>query len=487
MNNSNERYYCKACTAHFYNKEEYYNHVETKEHRIHFNKEQNELITAILKMLKSEIKSIRCNSPGGTGKSYVLTNNTCGYDVLYIAPSNAACHVLRKNGAKIVKTYAQAFGWSQDYDEKGNAESVYDALKFTNFSKYRIVVIDEISMLNSMCYSLFYEFIHLKGIPYILLGDYCQLPPIEVGKSRVVNHELSQVFEKDENISLFFNHDVEEDIVLIENKRLTDPENPLRLNIEKIRDDISTETKCVLEHNFTITKASILRFKDKEAIFLAYTNAVVKKLNNFIRRIYFPETYHEEWNIYERIIMNSSYKAEIINPEANKEGKIFKFMFLNTSEIYNISSITEIEKTIEGTKFNVYKMVLDQKYIIYKLMKKDFDTLKKFKKDKKDEILALKDKQKQREEFRKLNMQTLPQIDCSIGYCYAVTVHKAQGSSFQNTIVAVEDFTDKDVTKNNKLLYTAVSRTRENCYLANNPTNKKYRDERALVIKGYRD
>jgi len=51
-------------------------------------------------------------------------------------------------------------------------------------------------------------------------------------------------------------------------------------------------------------------------------------------------------------------------------------------------------------------------------------------------------------------------------YNYALTVHKSQGSTFENSIVIYCDVLRiKDIEERNKLLYTSVTRAKKNLYL----------------------
>ena len=56
-------------------------------------------------------------------------------------------------------------------------------------------------------------------------------------------------------------------------------------------------------------------------------------------------------------------------------------------------------------------------------------------------------------------------LDAPIEYSYAITVHKAQGSGYDNVFV---DFDNINFCNNNmeklRLLYTAVSRTKKKLY-----------------------
>ena len=53
-----------------------------------------------------------------------------------------------------------------------------------------------------------------------------------------------------------------------------------------------------------------------------------------------------------------------------------------------------------------------------------------------------------------------------VKYNYALTVHKAQGSTFENAIVINCDISRiKDTLERNKLLYTAITRARNKLFM----------------------
>jgi ATP-dependent exoDNAse (exonuclease V) alpha subunit len=53
-----------------------------------------------------------------------------------------------------------------------------------------------------------------------------------------------------------------------------------------------------------------------------------------------------------------------------------------------------------------------------------------------------------------------------VKYNYALTVHKAQGSTFDNAIVINCDISRiKDVVDKNKLLYTAITRAKNKLFI----------------------
>jgi exodeoxyribonuclease-5 len=453
----NKVYDCKVCDVKFSTIYDLKRHFKSTSHLSHFNEEQKNLINEIFNLQEGKIKSIRCNSAGGCGKTYTIANNTIDKEMLYITPSNTACKVLRQLGLKNIMTFAKFFNWKIEYDEEGNSYSLYGAPNISN--NIKTIVIDEISMLNNQCFSLFKHYIKDR-IPFILLGDMYQLLPVDDDMTELPEN-VEIVPKSSSNLSLFFECDVDVDVELKENMRAAN--NELKTLIDYTREKTKNNEPINIKPNITISEEVIrdIYKKYNDFMFLQYTNDVCNQLNLMIRNIIYPE--YNEWNIGEQIIINKTFKAKLL------QKVLFDTQYLYTSERYKITHIKPIIKQFMDVDIKVFQIVLNDTFIINKVANESKAVFHKKVLEKKKIIKTEKDVNIRKKLFKDFFENEKLDYDCNISYCYAITVHKSQGSSFGNTFIIQNDFNCvRDNFEKNRLFYTAISRSRYNTFLASN-------------------
>lgn len=464
------------CLKIYMNEVEKYNaHKKSKVQDNKENKEENKEE----KTDEREVPYFLLNGPGGSGKTYLITKflkEVKNIKNKVLAPTHKACGVLSKvlienKIINPVNTIAKYLGYEEDYDEEGKMKPKYN-YPDTN---YDLLIVDECSMINKD------QMILLKTIkvPIIFIGDYCQINP--------VGEILSEVF----NMKFTFKID------LTTNERLKKNDPQLSNILTYFRENVykGYVQKKSIENDYRIRskeefdKQLIESFEDplKETIFITYTNTQVALYNKKIRsHLYSTETlkeyelgermvftdymYIDKKNKYytsDRVIIDSVRKDyfSIRNPvcicknDDKKNEEEIPFIKPYNGEVdekiksctkcHTVSSIKEY-KTIEMWEIKFE----NQEHKFYKPVDKKemYSIIYKYR----DRAKQIKSTSVWKDYYNKLKI-----LDTPIDYSYAMTVHKAQGSGYDNVFVDMENIGwCKQEKEKLRLLYTAVSRTK---------------------------
>jgi exodeoxyribonuclease-5 len=142
--------------------------------------EQQSAANAIADFLASSAKEFVLTGYAGTGKTYTIGQCLGGKSVVYAAPTHKAVGVLRGSiptGAE-VKTIHSLLACKKHYDyQKGQSEFLPNYDKETA-SNYQVVVVDEASMIAPEMRSWLLTALHGSSTKIIWMGDPCQLPPV---------------------------------------------------------------------------------------------------------------------------------------------------------------------------------------------------------------------------------------------------------------------------------------------------------------------
>lgn len=143
------------------------------------------------------IENVKNNGGGmvcgraGTGKSYVSINGMKYLQENYNIKSQALAFTnkatIQLNG-KTIDSFLR-----MDKDGKVNKKWAYDVAQGIG-----MIMIDEISMIGKDRWKILSEFKMLTGIPFMLLGDDRQLPPVEIDNSGLVHNDCQDADILDE-------------------------------------------------------------------------------------------------------------------------------------------------------------------------------------------------------------------------------------------------------------------------------------------------
>lgn len=294
------------------------------------NKQQEDAINNIMNFINSNNKTFVLQGYAGSGKTSAITylfskpmfNNK---DIVFAAPTNKAVNVLKNmlESSDIDKTFNyktihKLFKMKRNINIQGETNFNFDIEdlisqdkiersskkhKTNNILSYDYIIIDECSMISKNIFKIIENIIHLIKGKIIFMGDKCQLPPINEYISEVFNnnniYKLSSVVRYNSNILNFANY-LRECILTKNNK----------LKITKFKG----ENLSIIRDKKEFFKNYIDMINDNQNnIILAYTNACVNTINNYIRKQLYPDTYKNKYNIGEKIVFNTYYSKDCLS------------------------------------------------------------------------------------------------------------------------------------------------------------------------------
>ena len=431
----------------------------------------------------------------GTGKTYLVSNiilklsklishQGINGNIQILAPTNKALKVIKnkifENKTIIAENiYFQTISkfLEQEIEYTSDGKVVYKTKINTDKTLYqqiKYIIIDEASMISKSNWTDLstYVFNKLKNVKILLLGDECQLPPVNEASSVVFNIRCKK-FKLTE-------------IVRTQSKEISNIYEIFRdavINTEKIN---TLYDKCKDCENFKYIKSfkdNILNFDVNNDKIISYSNDSVDKYNEYVRNILFNNP-KEEYVDGEKLIFGSSVKLANINGSiaeakymyANDESTVINIekTYLNTNFTHRTEVKFNLKNIFPEEKFEVYKLQLRMEngeiIHVYKVQEHDIDRFDEYFKDVFNTLkTSSKNRKIQRENISKLwdiYYTVKNTINSPIKYSYALTVYKSQGSTFKKVFVDIEDINicvkDKNILS--KSMYTAITRGSEQIY-----------------------
>ncbi|GIU70107.1 MAG: hypothetical protein KatS3mg002_1343 [Candidatus Woesearchaeota archaeon] len=416
----------------------------------------------------------------GTGKTTIIKyiKDVSNSKFLFTAPTHKAKGVLKGLISDApVETLHRALGFLPDFDIRtANLSNINTAKKRPSIiSYYNVIVIDEASMINETMYDYLLKEAYDYGMKIIFMGDPAQLPPVNEKKSKAFT-DVYNIYELTE----------------VERQQNT---NPLSFLLEDIRDNLESA-----EVNISYQDKINLETKDG---YIFRNSKGIRKIINQNKEIFKnPETANtikilawknETVDYYNRLV------REIIHGEKEKQHKFLPNDVLvvkgnlrpvgiadpleNSNELV-VLSVTEIEesegmkgwdlkvriKSSDDSNSSVNIRILDtsdkhtadiirERYIDFKKRISDAYRNGYYREGSK----IYNDFLDWRSSFGIIDNLTINNKDVlpsNIGYGFAMTTHKAQGSTYDVVIVDIDDITsNKEKVERNQLIYTALSRT----------------------------
>ena len=426
------------------------------------NKEQKEIFDKITAIKLRTFSEALLTGYSGTGKSFLVTKiieeiifKNKGIRIAITAPTNKAVRVL-KNLSSICETHNQVefntlhslLGLKRVITVDGK-EEFKSEFGGGNIDEFDIVLVDEVSMLDNSLYAMLLNKAQFNKIMLLFIGDRGQIPPVNGGESVLFNANLENSFNLTKIIRQAGG-------------------NPIIQMAQKIRtnEDFKEET-LVDEHNNGViflkinTEMPLLEkyFNSKNfdqnpnfVKVLAWTNKAVDYYNDKIRAIIYGEKC-AKLNIGEKMVCNK--------PITDSKKRVI----LNNNDEFEVLGY-ELKTETSGLRFSYYavKILCHGKTLTIKLLAEKSENA--FEK----EVQALKTKATKASPMQKriawLKYYNLLGKYADVKYNYALTVHKSQGSTFDNAIVINCDINRiRDKKEKNKLLYTAVTRAKNKLFV----------------------
>ncbi len=426
---------------------------------ITFNDQQYEALVNIRQWIVTPgIMEYTLSGYAGTGKTTLV--NAAIYDhssVVVSAPTHKAKIVVSRATGREGQTIQALLGLKPNTDlENFDIENPqFDPLGQKLIQQYKLIVIDEASMLNRDLYELLIKEAKRFNTKLLFMGDEAQVPP--------VNEHKSEVF-KVSSIS---------HLTKVERQA---GDNPLMKVYDSIRDNIQSKND-VFEHKTQLLYDKGIVFHNEEQEFRkmaiqAFTSKQYEHNKNHCKVICWTNSCVKNWNeiIREALIGK--------NRDAIEVGDLlmsYSNVLLGDKQIYN-SADYEVDSVTEGVtsdEIDVYKVILididTQSEYNVNIVIPETHNLEKFKRIAMwylDKTVGTMGKARSIAwgqyfgfKSKHLLMQKVGKVDKDFEYGYAITVHKSQGSTYTQVYVDESDIdNNRKYTERNKLKYVAFSR-----------------------------
>lgn len=439
------------------------------------SEEQNEALQRLEKFVKDDTKILVLQGYAGVGKSFVmreyvqyLDSNDIAFTLC--APTHKAALILREVTNYSTTTLHSLLGL------KPNMEIFhldYKDLKFNvgqskiEFPSKSIIIIDEASMINDSMYKLLLDLIKVFESKILFIGDKCQLAPVNNGGTSLVFDDnekitLTKIFRQSEDSKLY-------DLLFKLRKNYVRKFDPIENTLF-----IYKNAKDFMYNSINDFKLALNTQNFNHVKLIAYTNKRVQGFNNCIRKLLnFKKPYNKfefltgyenfEYNNYSFfnsmdyvIIEEPKYVTKKL-PEF-KEVKGFELvlydkLFECSSEIFIIDEDTDLLESLAYTIESIRLEALE-----CKIAGSRFRASAKWK------------------EYFKLIKSFATPIDLywdnriikkkTFDYGYAITAHKAQGTSLDTVYIDMNNFNIcPSEAELRQLQYVALSRTKTTAHL----------------------
>jgi exodeoxyribonuclease-5 len=429
----------------------------------------------------------------GTGKTFLISrlidyckNNKEHFGkkslAVMTAPTNKAVQVLRDSSPYEIrqvadfKTVHQLLGLKEHINENGQIEYKNSFDEAPTFSSYLICVIDEISMLNDELFYLIKN--NASNVKIIMMGDPLQVPPI--GKidcepflnpedHNITTGELSKIMRQKEGskiieLSMFVRENAEKDFtidnVVSDDLTVLDAVNDKPKAVSMISDWFKPNTDI------------------KNTKVVAWTNAKVNEYNRYIRQVHYGLDSKNRLIKGERMIANEPV-IKTKNVSGRIGSSIVESIILFTSQEFDVIGFGKSTMNYSGMDGKVIEIPVYDINIEYY----DFDTMgmertsiqmihedgqhiytKTLEKLKNAALYAPSHKKKYFwKEFYKFK-----RTFADVSYAYAITIHKAQGSTYNKVIVDANNINlNQNILERNRIFYTAITRAKHHTLIIN--------------------
>lgn len=446
---------------------------------ITFNEEQFEGLRKIKYWLKNGKTFFTLAGYAGTGKTTIIKKILDGYHygVVVSAPTHKAKKVAMNSTGKEGQTLHSLLGLRPDVDlDNFNPnDPKFNPIAIPRITDYNLVIIDEASMINQELYDLILDKTKDSRTKVLFMGDPAQIPPVGEKESVVFNqenstnefHQLTKIERQNDTNPLAFVYDA------LRNNLLT-----LSGGFER-----RTRTNDLGEGiTFTVNKrefrqAILNKFKSDEfkkdtdyAKVIAWKNETVMLSNKVIRTALFGD----KTDIVE--------VGDILMGYRSVSGENQRYNIIENSADYRVVEKSTLEENAYGIQGFRVKLREDLARGLFRFQDiflidaKDHDNLHLYAQMHdffRDMGKSNKKAWSKYYEFRRCNllMKTIHKhknglyrssgdiIVKDLDYGYAITGHKAQGSTYSHVFVMENDINDNWVLKErNQIKYVALTR-----------------------------
>jgi hypothetical protein len=465
------------------------------------NEGQTIALDKMANFLASDQEQFLLKGRGGTGKTTIVKmvmdrSGVSSSAILGTTVSDEARGILASNlpGTIKTKTLAGALGLVPDYNTRtgelyfrernAKEQADFDSKgKRDPIENARLIIVDEVSMVGNDLYEILMRK-KRSDAKVIFMGDNAQIPPINAdGKSQdspvfgllegTDNFaELSERMRQGEESPILPVTDVFAENIEAIQRGETGKDNPLINRTSKF--DENTNSGVLFTNNRQeVVDAFVADFKNdpnnlRNAVIIGARNEVVDNFAKLVRDELFNNP-TDPYVIGDVVRVNSPFmEGKEVKYANGFKGKVTNVKSLGIDPFLNIE---KFELTVEYEKMDIGGKMVKSTTTMVTISPEDKKAFKSM-------LNALAAKAK----ARVIPWPTFYGVKESIvdlGYNYAMTSHKVQGSTYKNVYVLEDDIMSFPGGKlqQNRMMYTAVSRptTKLVVYSANNkPAGKAF-------------
>ncbi|ACB54576.1 conserved hypothetical protein (plasmid) [Crocosphaera subtropica ATCC 51142] len=409
----------------------------------------------------------RLSGYAGTGKSFLMAKviewlKQEDYKYSVAAPTNKAAknltQIARSQGIKIeATTVAKLLKLQPTIDvDTGQQSFEFNSEKELELKDYDVIIIDEYSMLNKDNFRDLQQAVKGGESKFIFVGDSSQLPPVKEKEPIVANHPD---IRKSANLTQIVRYDGE--IVKVAESIRRNPRwNHQTYPFETVADGtiIKLNTEDWLQQALSHFEKEDWLSNPDYVRMITWRNKTADKYNQAIREALYGENV-EQLVVGDRLIAKKPVFRSLPGGK-KKEKKII----LNNSEECKVIETPKINYN-EKYKWEFYqvKVRTDEGGMIeLRILTSESEE----KRQKKLKELAKRAREEENYSEKKKQWAIYYELDelfDNMAYAYALTCHKAQGSSIDNVFLLVSDMHYcRDKTK---MIYTGLTRAKKCCYV----------------------
>ena len=427
---------------------------EGEDQQIPLTPDQEKALSQLKEFTRSPADNFfRVTGYAGTGKSFLITryiqwlNSQC---LSYIAacPTNKAAKNLKslaKNeGLNLeVKTVAQLLGQQPELD-KDTGKELFISQGELDWSEYDVIIIDEFSMLSRDNFQEIVSEVDISSFfstKVVFVGDRAQLPPVGEKEPIVSTNNLIQ---KSASLTKVVRYDGELARVAEEVRS----NNQYSRIIYPFTTTTDQTILCLPQGEWLAQAIAVFEsseFKQNPDLirFLAWRNKTVDSLNNFVRSQLWGEN-APDYVPGDRLIA----KRPLFRPKPGGQGRDKWAILINNSEECQVTEPGELcELVFQGEVYKYWKVEVQPD-------EGKPQTLSILHSDSKS--IHAKQVKSLAQEKQWSDYYDLSRMFDDVTYAYALTTHKAQGSTIDYVFLDVADM--RGSSDRQKLLYTALTR-----------------------------
>jgi ATP-dependent exoDNAse (exonuclease V) alpha subunit len=406
----------------------------------------------------------------GTGKTFLMKRvmnfieESSMKSVALTAPTHKALRVLRDmTESDNLYTTHSYLGMKQDIDRDGNIVFKKDPYADCPANEYQITIVDEASMVAD---EIFDELLDLSShMKIIFVGDSLQIPPVNCPNSlpfeRQIQTEMNfQTAELDKIVrQAEGNPIIQTSMGIREQIKRPIP----RLSYESNTDGLigvrytPYDAKTPL-HEGILDKFTSQQFEESPDYMkvIAWTNRSVNKFNKIIR----DHIFAKDGVTLPSIIPGDKLVANApINEGRNTLVQNNEDMEVLSAEVKDDQVNAELTLKVYKAKVHVFGYGKGSRECTINILHED--STKEFKKIL--DMLRAKAKLQPRgtalARSAWIDFYKFKERYADVKYAYAITAHKAQGSTYDHAVVILSDLmNNNNIVERNRILYTSVTR-----------------------------